>query len=199
MPPNADANSNVTAVILAGGAGRRMQGEDKGLIQLQGKPLVAHVLDRLAPQVGRLLINCNRNRDAYSRFGYPLLEDSLSGGLGPLAGLLSALEYDDSEFVLSVPCDTPRLPHDLVSRMLISLQQNAAAACTVDDGERLHPVILLVRRDVAAGLRQYLDSGKRKVHDWFYGVPHCSADFSDQPHSFININTPEQLQAVQDS
>lgn len=192
MPSNSD-NSNVTAVILAGGAGRRMAGEDKGLMPLQDKPLVQHVLERLAPQTEQLLINCNRNQERYARFGYPLLADGMEGGLGPLAGLLSALESSSSEFVLSVPCDTPYLPCDLVARMLATLQQENADACTVSDGERLHPVIMLVRRSAAAALRGYLETGHRKVHDWFYSVAHCSSDFSDQAHAFININTPQQL------
>ena len=192
MPSNSN-NNIVTAVILAGGAGRRMAGEDKGLMPLQGKPLVQHVLERLATQTGQLLINCNRNQERYARFGYPLLADTMEGGLGPLAGLLTALENSSSEFVLSVPCDTPYLPHDLVTRMLTTLQQEDAQACTVSDGERLHPVIMLVRRNATAALRNYLEAGHRKVHDWFYSVAHCSSDFSDQAQAFVNINTLQQL------
>ncbi|HEY9148733.1 MAG TPA: molybdenum cofactor guanylyltransferase MobA, partial [Gammaproteobacteria bacterium] len=192
MPLNSD-NNNVTAVILAGGAGRRMASEDKGLMPLQGKPLVQHVLERLATQTGQLLINCNRNQERYARFGYPLLADTMEGGLGPLAGLLTALENSSSEFVLSVPCDTPYLPHDLVTRMLTTLQQEDAQACTVSDGERLHPVIMLVRRSATAALKNYLEAGHRKVHDWFYSVAHCSSDFSDQAQAFVNINTLQQL------
>lgn len=199
MPLHTDANRKVTAVILAGGAGRRMEGQDKGLIPFKGRPLIAHVLETMAPQAERLLINCNRNSDIYARFGYPLQQDNLPGGQGPLAGLLSALDSADSEYVLSVPCDTPYLPVDLVKRMLDTLQQSQADTCTVDDGERLHPVILLVRRTVAPSLNEYLASGKRKVHDWFYSTRHCIADFSDQPDAFININTPGQLQAAERS
>lgn len=199
MPTNSATSSSVTAVVLAGGAGRRMAGQDKGLIPLQGKPLIHYVLGRLAGQTGKLLINCNRNQQVYAAFGYPLLQDSMAGGLGPLAGLLVALEQSDSEFVLSVPCDTPYLPRDLVPRMLATLQQEHAHACTVSDGERLHPVIMLVHRDTAPGLRHYLESGKRKVHDWYYSVAHCSTDFSDQPQAFVNINTPDQLEQAEQS
>jgi molybdopterin-guanine dinucleotide biosynthesis protein A len=191
------AKPTITTVILAGGAARRMGGEDKGLIELNGKRLLEHVIARIAPQSPALLINCNRNQQAYARFGYPLLEDTLGGGLGPLAGLLSALETSDSDYVLSVPCDTPLLPTDLVERMRQTLEQEEAEACTVEDGVRLHPVILLVKRQVLDGLRDYLAGGGRKVHDWFHSVDHCSADFSDQPEAFININTPEQLAALQ--
>jgi molybdopterin-guanine dinucleotide biosynthesis protein A len=195
MPTSHKRKETITAVILAGGGGRRMGGEDKGLIPLHGRALVQHVLERLATQCDTILININRNRPSYARFGYPLLEDSLPGGLGPLAGLLTALEHSSSDYVISVPCDTPNLPGDLVARMLENLQRNGADACTVDDGERLHPVILLVKRSLAGNLRHYIESGGRKVHDWYYRVNHCTADFSDQPEAFMNINTPDQLNA----
>ena len=188
----------ITTVILAGGAARRMGGEDKGLTQLSGKAMIAHVIERIAPQSSDIIINCNRSQQYYSRFGYPLLEDSLSGGLGPLAGVLSALQNSDSDFVLSVPCDTPMLPTDLIARMLQAIDEAGADACTVSDGERLHPVVLLVKREMTAGLREYLADGGRKVHDWFYSLAHCSADFSDQPQAFVNINTPEQLAHIED-
>ena len=193
MPAKSEMRKTITAVILAGGAGRRMGGQDKGLLLLNGRPLIQHVLDRLTPQCDSVLININRNREIYAKFGHPLIEDSMAGGLGPLAGLLTALEYSHSDYVISVPCDTPHLPLDLVARLLESLERNSAEVCTVDDGERLHPVILLVRRSLANNLRHYLESGGRKVHDWFYSVAHCTADFSEQPEAFMNINTPVQL------
>lgn len=184
---------SITTVILAGGAARRMEGIDKGLIQLNGKAMIGHVIDRLTPQCSELVINCNRSHAGYAAFGYPLIEDTISGGVGPLAGVLSALEQGDGDYVLSVPCDTPLLPTDLVARMLREIEQHQAEACTVSDGDRLHPVVLLVKRTVREGLRDYLAKGGRKVHDWFYSVAHCNADFSDQPQAFININTPQQL------
>jgi molybdopterin-guanine dinucleotide biosynthesis protein A len=195
MQAQSDSRPNITAVILAAGAGRRMGGEDKGMLLLNGRPLIAHVLERLAPQCEKVLLNINRNREAYAALGCPLIEDTLPGGLGPLAGLLSAMEQSDSEYVLSAPCDTPHLPTDLVARLFASLQRSGADVCTVDDGERLHPVILLVRRTLQEDLRAYLENGGRKVHDWFYRQRHCSADFSDNPAAFININTLQQLRA----
>jgi molybdopterin-guanine dinucleotide biosynthesis protein A len=189
--------SSITTVILAGGAARRMGGEDKGLTQLNDQAMIGHVIERIARQSSALLINCNRSQQQYAVFGYPLIEDTITGGLGPLAGVLSALETSDSDYILSVPCDTPLLPMDLVARMLQTIVQEQAEACTVSDGERLHPVVLLVKRSVLPGLRDYLTDGGRKVHDWFYSVAHCSADFSDQPEAFININTPQQLATLQ--
>jgi molybdopterin-guanine dinucleotide biosynthesis protein A len=198
MQQRRDITHSITGVILAAGAGRRMGGEDKGLLLLNGRPLIAHVLERLAPQCEKVLLNINRNQEAYAVFHSTLIEDTLPGGLGPLAGVLSAMEQSDSEYVLSVPCDTPHLPTDLVERLYTSLQQNNADVCTVDDGERLHPVILLARRSLGANLRRYLESGGRKVHDWFYRNRHCSADFSDKPAAFVNINTPQQLRAEEE-
>ncbi|MGM0592914.1 MAG: molybdenum cofactor guanylyltransferase MobA [Pseudomonadota bacterium] len=197
MPLPTEPKRTVTVVLLAGGAGRRMGGQDKGLLPFRGTSLIAHVLQVLKPQVEQVLINANRNHQHYRELGLPLVSDTLSGGLGPLAGLLSGLEHSDSEYVLSIPCDTPYLPGDLVERMLHTLLQHDAQACTVDDGRRLHPVIMLVRSDAEAPLRDYLQQGGRKVHDWFYSVPHCCADFSDQPEAFTNLNTPAQLNEAQ--
>jgi molybdopterin-guanine dinucleotide biosynthesis protein A len=188
---------NITGVILAGGGGRRMGGEDKGLLPLHGKTLVQHVIDRLAPQCHYLLINCSRNQQAYADFHYPLISDSMPGGLGPLAGLLSAMEVSQTPLVLSIPCDTPALPLDLVARMLNTLEESQADICTVSDGERLHPVILLARISLRDTLHAYLQGGARKVHDWFYSQAHGIADFSDQPNAFTNLNTPQQLQEAE--
>ncbi|MFU8837717.1 MAG: molybdenum cofactor guanylyltransferase MobA [Thiohalomonadaceae bacterium] len=190
-------HNNITGVILAGGGGRRMGGEDKGLLTLRGKTLVQHVIDRLAPQCQNLLINCNRNQQAYADFHYPLISDSMPGGLGPLAGLLSAMAFSQTALVLSIPCDTPALPLDLVARMLNTLQESHADVCTVSDGERLHPVILLAHCRLQSSLSSYLESGSRKVHDWFYNQAHAIADFSDQPDAFTNLNTPQQLQEAE--
>jgi molybdopterin-guanine dinucleotide biosynthesis protein A len=188
------AHIPVSAVILAGGAARRMGGQDKGLLDLNGRPLVAHVIEHLRPQCDTLLINCNRNEEAYAHFGCPLISDSLPGGLGPLAGLLSAMEHSTTPLVLSIPCDTPFLPLDLATRMVAEMQQSEADVCTVSDGDRLHPVILLARTDLKQALREQLLAGERKVHHWFYQQQHCVADFSDQPTAFANINTPQQLE-----
>lgn len=191
--------SQVSGVVLAGGAARRMGGEDKGLLPLNGRPLIAHIIERLQPQCAKLAINCQIQQDGYAAFGLPLLHDSLPGRLGPLAGLLTAMEQAETEFVLTVPCDTPFLPIDLVSRMLAALQQSGAALCSVSDGERMHPVFMLARREGHPALRQYLLSGQRKVHHWFCSQSHCLCDFSDQPEAFFNINTPEQLHAAKDA
>lgn len=199
MQPSQNTNHDVTVVLLAGGGSRRMQGRDKGLLPLHGKPLAGHVIEQITSQAENLLLSCNENCEQYTQFGYPVIADTLPGGLGPLAGILSGMEHSDTEYVLSVPCDTPYLPKELLSRMLQSLQQNGAAVCTVSDGQRLHPVFMLVSRRLKSDLKAYLLSGSRKVLDWYNKQRHCTADFSDQPNAFANINTPEQLQAEETS
>ncbi|MEW8394895.1 MAG: molybdenum cofactor guanylyltransferase MobA, partial [Candidatus Thiodiazotropha sp.] len=110
-------HADVTAVILAGGRGRRMGGEDKGLIELNGEPLIQHVITSIAPQVGQILINANRNQARYQAFGYPVIADSLLNYQGPLAGFIAALEAITTEDMLTLPCDGPPVPADMVERL----------------------------------------------------------------------------------
>lgn len=188
---------SITGVILAGGRSRRMDGTDKALLPLAGQPLLAHIIAALRPQVNSLILNSNRPAAGYAQFGLPVIADSLPDQPGPLAGLLSALQASTSELILSVPCDTPGLPADLVARMRAELERTGASVCSVSDRERLHAAIMLVRRSTLPSLQGYLAAGQRKVQDWLRAQPHCVADFSDQPEAFSNINTPQELQALE--
>lgn len=188
---------SVTAVILAGGRARRMDGADKALLPLAGEPLLTHVIRALQPQVSQLLLNSNHPAARYAQFGLPVIADTLPDQPGPLAGLLSALQAGSGELVLCVPCDTPNLPADLVMRMYVALEDNAAEVCTISDGERLHAAIMLVRRNVRPALESYLSAGQRKVQDWLRTQKLAVADFSDQPAAFSNINTPQELQDLE--
>lgn len=183
-------------MVLAGGAGRRMGGRDKGLIELAGRPLAAHVAGALAPQVGAVLLNANRNREQYAALGYPVVADHIAGGLGPLAGVLTALESATTELVLTTPCDTPFLPPDLVTRLIAALERERADLCSAHDGERLHAAVLLLRVGRADALRAYLEGGGRRVRDWIASERHTSADFSDCPAAFANVNGPDDLAAA---
>ncbi|MEW6646057.1 MAG: molybdenum cofactor guanylyltransferase MobA [Pseudomonadota bacterium] len=187
----------ITAVILAGGRARRMDGADKALLPLAGRPLLAHVIDALRPQVDTILLNSNRAAAEYASFGLPVIADTLPEQPGPLAGLLAALQASTSDLVLCVPCDTPCLPADLVQRMHATLTQAAADICTVSDGERLHAAIMLAHRRVRPALETYLISGGRKVQDWLHGQKLAVADFSGQATAFSNINTAQDLQALE--
>ncbi len=183
---------DVTAVILAGGEGSRMGGVDKGLLELEKQPLIEHVIARMEPQLCRLIISANRNIDRYQGYGYPLISDQLKGR-GPLAGILSARQQCQSEWLLSVPCDTPCLPSNLVSRICDKMDQTPALLYTAHDGQQLQPLFSMIHRDLTTSLAEYLASSNRKAALWLKQQATVHVDFSDQPHAFFNINTPAML------
>ena len=196
MPADYPAEA-ISGLVLAGGLARRMGGIDKGLVVLAGKPMIEHVLAGLAPQVGRVLINANRNLEQYGGYGYEVVSDTLEGYLGPLAGALSALEVIDTEFLLTVPCDSPLVAPDLAGRMYAALRLRQADLAVAHDGRRQQPVFLLLKRGLAADLEAYLASGERKIDRWFARHRVAEADLSDRPDSFINVNEPEEKQRLE--
>lgn len=188
---------SITAVILAGGRGMRMGGQDKGLLALAGQPLVAHLIDALQPQVESLLINANRNRVAYQALGWPVVSDQVGEFFGPLAGMLSALEVAHTPYVLSVPCDSPLLVRDYAQRMYQTLLNQSAELSVAHDGKRLQPVFALLSTSLCTSLQAYLAAGERKIDRWFAQHRMAVADFSDAPSMFRNINSPEELAALE--
>jgi molybdenum cofactor guanylyltransferase len=188
---------DITAVILAGGRGRRMGGQDKGLIEINGRALVAILIDRLSQQVSSILINANRNRDRYQAFGYPVVSDQLDDYQGPLAGFACAMDQVDTDFILTLPCDGPSLASDYVARFITSQQRSGAAICVADDGERLQPVHALIKVDLLTSLNAFLDSGDRKIDRWYAMHDFVKTDFSDCADMFRNINTPSDQQSMQ--
>jgi molybdopterin-guanine dinucleotide biosynthesis protein A len=188
---------DVTGVILAGGLARRMGGVDKGLVELAGRPMVEHVLAALRPQVGPILINANRNLDRYSAYGYPVIDDTLPGYLGPLAGVLSAMQRLATGYLVTVPCDAPRLAPDLVSRLFDAGVTNGADVAVATDGRRQQPVFLLLRAGLTPALESYLAGGGRRVDTWLARLRLVEADFSDAPDTFINVNDPAERQRLE--
>ena len=191
------SNKDITAVILAGGQGRRMGGQDKGLIEFDGQPLVAILIDRLEPQISNIMINANRNRERYLAFGYPVVSDQLDDYQGPLAGFACAMNAVDTDFILTLPCDGPLLASDYVTRFIASQVQTGAPICVADDGERLQPVHALIRIDLLSSLNAYLDSGDRKIDRWYAMHDFVHTDFSDCVDMFRNINTPSDQASMQ--
>ncbi|MEW8027098.1 MAG: molybdenum cofactor guanylyltransferase MobA [Candidatus Thiodiazotropha sp.] len=189
----------VTAVILAGGRGRRMGGEDKGLIELNGKPLVQHVISAIQPQVAAILINANRNQARYAAFGYPVIADSLLDYQGPLAGFIAAMQSVETEDMLTLPCDGPLVPNDLVERLYEARQATGADIAVAHDGDRLQPVYALIPKRLAESLQRYLDRGDRKIDLWYEEHRVAHADFSDIPRTFINVNTLQERDNLQGS
>ena len=187
----------VTGVVLAGGLGRRMGGVDKGLQLLRGEPMAAHVLARLAPQVNALLINANQNPDAYAALGTPyearVIPDLIGGFAGPLAGLQAGLAAARTPLVVTVPCDSPFLPRDLVRRLLVALNANLAQVAVAKTGDQPHPVFALVRADVRDDLETFLAGGGRKIDAWYGALAVVEVSFDDEAEAFENINTRDEL------
>jgi molybdopterin-guanine dinucleotide biosynthesis protein A len=183
----------VSGIVLAGGQGRRMGGVDKGLQLLRGRPLVAWVLERLAPQVDEVLINANQNLEAYSGFGHRVVPDAIGGFAGPLAGLQAGLAAAGEELAVTVPCDSPFLPLDLVARLRAALDKSGADLAVAKTGEQPHPVFSLVRRGVRASLEKFLAGGGRKIDAWYAALKVIEVAFDDEAETFANINTLEEL------
>ncbi len=187
----------ITAVILAGGRGRRMGGIDKGLVEFHGRPLIEHVIEALAGQVRTLIINANRNLVRYQRFGFPVIADSLNDYQGPLAGFLAAMETAQTPYIVTVPCDGPLLADDLVERLVQAREREAAEIAVAHDGQRMQPVYALIPVDLKQSLQRYLDGGDRKIDLWYARHRVALADFSDLPSTFVNINTEEERDRLQ--
>ena len=183
--------SQITGLILAGGAGRRVGGKDKGLIEWRDKPLVEHVFDRLDRQVGQLVISCNRNLADYKRYGSITVEDTRLDFQGPLAGIEAASQIIETQFLVVVACDMPQIPHDLVSRLMSPLIEQDVGAPELSyahDGIRGQFLCAAMKRDCLLSLGNFLEQGHRAVHQWYQSKVAVSVDFSDQANAFANFN-----------
>lgn len=170
-----------------------MGGVDKGLAELAGRPMIEWVLEALAPQVGALLINANRHREIYAEYGVPVIADSDPVFNGPLTGMLSAMRAARTDWILTVPCDGPLLPPDLASRLIAALVSGEMTSATVTEGGRIHPVYALLPVSLEQSLSADMTAGARKVGEWVARHRPALADFSDQPQTFANINSAEDV------
>jgi molybdopterin-guanine dinucleotide biosynthesis protein A len=185
---------NITGVILAGGRATHMGGRDKGLVPLNDKYLVEYVIATLRPQVGKLIISANRNLEQYAQLGgCPVLADTFGHYDGPLAGMATALDKAQTDYILFVPCDSPLLCPHLAERLYSCLIQTNANVSVADDGKRMHPVFSLFKRSLLADLLAFLETGERSIHRFLAKQKLARADFSDVPDTFLNINTPANL------
>ncbi|WP_418320546.1 molybdenum cofactor guanylyltransferase MobA [Piscinibacter sakaiensis] len=193
----------ITGLILAGGRGSRMGGTDKGLQTHAGMPLAMHAILRLGPQVGHLMINANRNLGAYESFGLPVWPDASADFAGPLAGFLAGLEHCDTPYMVTVPCDTPNFPADLVARLAAGLEADdadLAMAATTDPssggGTQLQPVFCLMKTSLLESLVRFINAGERKIDRWT-AQHRCAEVRFDDASAFFNANTPQDLHALQ--
>ncbi|HZM35242.1 MAG TPA: molybdenum cofactor guanylyltransferase MobA [Burkholderiales bacterium] len=184
--------ASVSGIVLAGGQGRRMGGVDKGLQPLRDKPMVEHVLERLRPQVEEIIINANQNLEAYAAMGHKVVPDDIAGFAGPLAGLHAGMKAAAHPLVATVPCDSPFLPDDLISRLRNHLKENHLAVAKT--GDQPHPVFALVKRhECMESLEAFLAQGGRKIDAWYASLKVVEVSFDDEADAFRNINTREEL------
>ena len=198
MSLHANIRSETTALILAGGQARRMGGTDKGLIEVAGKAMVEWVVESLKPQCRDLLVSANRHTEDYARLsGCPVIRDEIPGYAGPLAGMASGLHACHSEYLVSVPCDSPLIRPDLVRRLYQALVDEDADLSVAHDGHRMQPVFALIKCDLKQSLLDFLADGGRKIDHWYRQHLTALADFRDCEAMFLNINTPEDRLALE--
>jgi molybdenum cofactor guanylyltransferase len=198
------AAAHVMGLVLAGGMGRRMESRDKGLVPFRSKPMVAHVIERFAPQVNELIINANRTIKTYAAFGYAVVSDEVSGFAGPLAGLHAGMRAcraapahasaRERTWLATVPCDSPFLPLDLVQRLRdAATKENAEIAVAVSENFA-QPVFALYQTSLLESLEAFLNAGERKIDKWTAMHSVANVVFDDA-RAFANINTIDELNA----
>lgn len=188
---------NITALILAGGKGRRLGGADKGKVKFNGKCLIEHVIAAIKPQVATVIINANRHLDDYSLYGYQVISDNLAGFQGPLAGYASGLQAISTPYMVVVPCDGPWIYKDLVCRLAKTMASQNAEISVAHDGQRMQPVYCLLGRTLLPSLEEFLSQGGRKIDKWYTCHAVALADFSDIPNCFYNVNTRQDITELQ--
>jgi molybdopterin-guanine dinucleotide biosynthesis protein A len=191
------ATRDIMGVILAGGRGSRLGGVDKGLVSLRGRPLVEYAIAALRPQVGGLLISANRNREVYASYGFPVIADVTGDYDGPLAGVLSAMRCVDTPYIVTMPCDAPTPPANLVERLAGAMTTMHREACIASCAGQVQPVFALMRCTLADCLQEYLAAGGRGVENWMRRQQAAIADFPGHD-AFENINTPEELRRLEE-
>ena len=189
--------SNLTAIILAGGHGSRMGGLDKGLVPFDNNPLISYAINAVNPHVSEIIISANRSISQYGQFGYKVIKDEMVGGLGPLAGIYTGLLNCKTEYLISIPCDTPFLPGNLVTNLMNSVNEkncNGAIPYTkLNSGKKLfHPTVMLLRTELKKSLANYLNNGGRKIKIWTDAENFCEVLFDNERH-FENLNTLDDL------
>ncbi|MFZ2403599.1 MAG: molybdenum cofactor guanylyltransferase MobA [Methylobacter sp.] len=192
-----NSQTKVAGVILAGGRARRMNNQDKGLVNFKGRPMASYAIAALTPVVDRLFINANRNIDQYRQFGWPVISDQTDSFDGPLAGVLSAMIHADADVLLVMPCDSPLIKTEHLQKLLLARAENNADVAVAFDGARLHPVFFAVRTALRTSLQDYLAGGQRKVAAWLAQQNLVQVDFSNEPEIFSNINTMAELSVLE--
>lgn len=194
-----NSQTKVTGVILAGGRAQRMNNQDKGLVNFKGRPMISYAIAALAPVVGCILINANRNIDQYRQYGWPVISDQTDSFDGPLAGILAAMNHADADVLVVIPCDSPLIKTEHLQKLLLTRAETNADVAVAFDGVRLHPVFLAIKTGLQASLQEYLANGQRKVAGWLEQQNLVKVDFSSEPEIFSNINTLAELSMLEEA
>ena len=181
----------LSGVILAGGQGQRMGGVDKGLVDLQQRPLIAWISQTLKPWVAQVYISCNRNADSYQAYGQ-CFADEMDGFQGPMAGLLSAANQVSTERFLVLPCDGPLVSASCIQRLLQAAEQHEFVIAF--DGDRLQPLYGIYPVSIAASIKESLEQGRRGLQRWLKTQNYHQVDMTDLADDLFNINQPDDLQ-----
>ncbi len=188
----------ITGVVLAGGLARRMKRQDKGLVRYKNRMLVSYAIQAMTDVSDEIVINANRNQEIYRQFGFKVISDSTQTFDGPLAGIYAALSVAKQGVMLVMPCDSPMITAVHLKKLLYCREQEGADIAVAFDGERLHPVFLALKTTLLESLRDYLSRGERKIDRWIIQHRWTQADFSHEADVFLNINTLEDLKALED-
>ena len=189
------SNQDITAVILAGGRGQRMGGRNKGLIELDGQALIKHVLQRLQPQLNKIIISANDQLDDYAKFGYPVIPDKIPGFAGPLVGMYSAMTEMSTDWLITLPCDTPKIPLDYVAHMYSTIKDTKVVVA--HDGTRQQSGFCLIHKSLQEELLTAIKNEQLAVYKFLKTHHAVKANFADVKPCFVNINTPEQLSELE--
>ncbi len=189
--------SNISGLILAGGQGKRFNGQDKGRIIFNNIPLVEHAIHRLTPQVSHILISANRHLDYYQQLDAHCIKDIFSDYPGPLAGIHAALQNIQTDWLVSIACDSPCFPDDYVIRLSTALCQSDSLIAVAQSNQRLQNVFMLLHKSLFGSLERFLKTGERKAQIWIEQHNPVIVDFKESPDAFYNINTPEDLMQIE--
>ena len=186
--------NQITFLILAGGKGQRMNQLDKGLMLWQQKPMIEHVLKQLDAPAEKIIISANRNIETYKQYAHTVINDELKDFQGPLAGILRAMQACTTPYLLCLPCDTPEPPHGMLEQLWQCMQAENKSSALCHDGKRLQPLFSLLSCQHKLLLEDFLQQGRRKVHDFMSLINPAICDFSTQKNRFNNFNHPEDMQ-----
>ena len=187
----------LTVVVLAGGKGSRLEGQDKGLITWQGRPFIEHVLHTIESVTSNIIVNANRHLDRYRQHGYPVITDDIEGYAGPLAGMLTALKSVQTPYVLTLPCDAPLVEQDIIGMFCRKHAQEQQLLYVAETEDGLQPVYAMIHHSLVDNMQDYLDQGNRKTRDWMLANDACKVKFIRHGNSFLNVNTTDDLQLLE--